>query len=113
MKIGAFLFVCSGIWLGFIEDIRAQCAELLAAYEGLSNLMPTLTRLIIILAVIAACIYGAMLALVTLVSPVTSEITVRIPAHKMVQQSSDNAPVSPAPAKTPYTDGEPEAEDAE
>lgn len=75
--------------------------------------MPTLTRLIVILAFIAACIYGAMLALVTWVSPVTSEITIRIPAHKMVQQPQDNAPVSPVPASTPYTDGEPEAEDAE
>ena len=75
--------------------------------------MPTLTRLIAILAFIAACIYGVMLALVTWVSPVTSEITVRIPASKMVQQTHDNTPASPPPANTPYTDGEPEAEDAE
>ncbi len=75
--------------------------------------MPTLTRLILILAVIAACIYGAMLALVRTVTPVTSEIIVRVPAHKMLQQPDNNSPVSPAPAQSPYTDGEPEAEDAE
>ena len=75
--------------------------------------MPTLTRLIIILALISACIYGLMLVLVKTVSPVTSEIVVRVPAHKMVQQPQDTAPASPAPAATPYSDGEPEAEDAE
>lgn len=75
--------------------------------------MPTLTRLIILLAVIAACIYGLMLALVKTVSPVTSEITVRVPANKMLQQPHDPAPVGPAPVPSPYTDGEPEAEDAE
>ncbi|MDR0253481.1 MAG: hypothetical protein LBI75_09875 [Brucellaceae bacterium] len=75
--------------------------------------MPTLTRLIIILALISACIYGLMLVLVKTVSPVTSEITVRVPAHKMVQQPQDHTPASPAPLASPYTDGEPEAEDAE
>ncbi|KAB0540883.1 MULTISPECIES: hypothetical protein [Brucellaceae] len=75
--------------------------------------MPTLTRLIIILALISACIYGLMLVLVKTVSPVTSEIVVRVPAHKMVQQPRDTAPVSPAPVPSPYTEGEPEAEDAE
>lgn len=75
--------------------------------------MPTLTRLIILLAIIAACIYGLMLVLVKTVRPVTSEITIRVPANKMLQQPHDLAPVSPAPLPLPYTDGEPEAEDAE
>ncbi|MCF7644646.1 hypothetical protein KQ944_00615 [Bacillus subtilis] len=75
--------------------------------------MPTLTRLIILLAVIAACIYGLMLVLVKTVSPVTSEITVQVPAYKMLQQPRDTLPASPAPVPSPYTDGEPEAEDAE
>lgn len=73
-------------------------------------LMPTLTRLIIILAVIAACIYAGMLALVTWVQPVTTEVTIRIPAHIMLQQPVDNSLSSPAPAANPYTTGEPEAE---
>ncbi|WP_439272945.1 hypothetical protein [Pseudochrobactrum sp. HB0163] len=75
--------------------------------------MPTLSRLILILAITAACIYGAMLALVKTVTPVTSEIIVRVPAQKMLKQPDNNIPVSAAPAPTPYTDGEPEAEDAE
>lgn len=81
--------------------------------ESTAAFMPTLTRLIILLAVIAACIYGLMLVLVKTVSPVTSEITVRVPAHKMLQQPRDTGSVSPAPVPSPYTDGEPEAEDAE
>lgn len=75
--------------------------------------MPTLTRLIIILAIAAACLYGIMLALVQLVTPVTTEITVRVPAHKMVQPDTKTVPAPAASVNLPYADGEPEAEDAD
>lgn len=45
--------------------------------------MPTLTRLIVILAAIAALTYGAMLALATFVEPVTRETSVEIPAARL------------------------------
>ncbi|WP_421088616.1 histidine kinase [Pseudochrobactrum sp. MP213Fo] len=54
--------------------------------------MPTLTRLIIIVAVIAAIIYAVMLALVSWVKPVTTEVIIRIPAHKILEQPADNPP---------------------
>lgn len=75
--------------------------------------MPTLTRLIIILAIAAACLYGAMLALVQLVSPVTTEMTVRVPAHKMVQPETKTAPAPAASVNLPYADGVAETEDAD
>lgn len=41
--------------------------------------MPTLFRFVMILAVIASLVYGAMLALVFLVTPNQAEMTVRVP----------------------------------
>lgn len=75
--------------------------------------MPTLTRLILIVAVICACIYGMMLGLVTWVHPVTTEIILRVPANKMLQQPAQVPSSGPAPAATSFTSGEPEPEDAE
>lgn len=68
--------------------------------------MPTLTRFIVILVVIAACIYGVMLALVTLVRPVTSEVTIRIPPAKMLQQSADNSRFDGVSAASSNTESE-------
>ncbi len=45
--------------------------------------MPTLTRLIIILAVLAGLVYAGMIALVTFVHPTQTEMTIRIPAEKL------------------------------
>ncbi|WP_288193512.1 histidine kinase [uncultured Phyllobacterium sp.] len=45
--------------------------------------MPTLTRLIITLAVLAGLVYAGMLALVTFVHPTQTELTIRIPAEKL------------------------------
>ncbi|MBB5700510.1 hypothetical protein FHS76_000348 [Ochrobactrum daejeonense] len=45
--------------------------------------MPTLTRLVIFLALVAAVIYGAMYALANFVEPDMREITVEIPASKL------------------------------
>lgn len=45
--------------------------------------MPTLTRLIIFLALVAAVVYGAMYALANFVEPDMREITVEIPASKL------------------------------
>lgn len=75
--------------------------------------MPTLTRFIIILAVIATCIYAIMLALVTWVEPVTTEVTIRIPAHKMLQHPAETIDPPPAPATNLDINGEPETENAE
>lgn len=45
--------------------------------------MPTLFRLIVIIAVLAGLVYGSMLALVAFVEPQTAEISVRVPADKL------------------------------
>jgi len=45
--------------------------------------MPTLTRLLIILAILACLVYAAMVALVTFVHPTQTEITIRVPSEKL------------------------------
>jgi hypothetical protein len=45
--------------------------------------MPTLIRFILTLAFIAALVYGAMFALVTLVEPRQGEMSIRIPSHRL------------------------------
>ncbi|EKF42005.1 hypothetical protein [Nitratireductor indicus] len=45
--------------------------------------MPTLFRLVVIIAVLAGLVYGAMVALATFVQPQTGEISVRIPPEKL------------------------------
>lgn len=45
--------------------------------------MPTLTRMVLVLALIAAAIYGTMLALVAFVDPVQTEIIIKIPAKDL------------------------------
>ncbi|PWL19598.1 hypothetical protein DKP76_03395 [Falsochrobactrum shanghaiense] len=59
--------------------------------------MPTLTRLLAFLAVIAAIAYGAMFALANFVQPTTHQITVEIPASK-IPQTVIAPPPPPAPA---------------
>lgn len=45
--------------------------------------MPTLTRLIITLAVLAGLVYAGMIALVTFVHPTQTEMTIRVPSEKL------------------------------
>jgi len=45
--------------------------------------MPSLIRLIVVLGVIAALIYGGMIALVTFVQPTPSEESIRIPNERL------------------------------
>ena len=45
--------------------------------------MPTLFRLLTILALIVGVIYGAMFALATFVEPRVAEISVRVPAERL------------------------------
>jgi hypothetical protein len=45
--------------------------------------MPSLIRLIVVLAVIAGAVYGGMLALVMLVEPNPREMSVRIPNERL------------------------------
>ena len=45
--------------------------------------MPTLTRFLVILGILALVGYGAMVALVTYVEPRQGEMTVRIPPEKI------------------------------
>ncbi len=76
--------------------------------------MPTLTRILVLLAVIAAIVYGAMFSLANLVKPVTHEITVEIPASKLKQTVVAPPPAS-APATMPsetVTDGQTDGPDA-
>jgi len=62
--------------------------------------MPTLTRLLVLLAVIAATVYGAMFLAANFVKPVTHEITIEIPASKL-KQTVVAPPSAPAPATVP------------
>ncbi|KQZ96030.1 histidine kinase [Mesorhizobium sp. Root157] len=48
--------------------------------------MPTLFRFIVTLAVLAGIVYGAMFALVMFVEPKQAELSVRIPAEKLLPQ---------------------------
>jgi hypothetical protein len=48
--------------------------------------MPTLFRFVITLCILAALIYGAMLALVILVEPNRAEMSERIPSEKINPQ---------------------------
>ena len=71
--------------------------------------MPTLTRILLLLAVIAAIVYGAMFSLANFVKPVTHEITIEIPTSKLKQTVV--APASaPAPSET-VTDGQTDGPD--
>jgi len=45
--------------------------------------MPSLLRLLVVLALIAGVIYGGMLALIIMVEPDQHEMTVRIPAERL------------------------------
>ncbi len=45
--------------------------------------MPTLFRFVITLCILAALVYGAMLALVILVEPRIAEISERVPSDRM------------------------------
>ena len=45
--------------------------------------MPSLIRLLVVLGVFAAIIYGGMIALVTLVEPNQREMTVRVPNDRL------------------------------
>lgn len=45
--------------------------------------MPTLVRFLSICAVIAALVYGTMIALVTFVQPVERDVTIRVPADRV------------------------------
>lgn len=45
--------------------------------------MPTLFRFLVVCAVIAGTVYGAMWALAILVEPKPRDITIRIPAEKL------------------------------
>lgn len=62
--------------------------------------MPTLTRILIFVALIGALVYAAMFSLAHFVEPTVSEITIDIPASKLNPQpiAPDAPPAPPAPA---------------
>jgi hypothetical protein len=45
--------------------------------------MPTLLKLLVVLALIAGVIYGGMLALIIMVEPDQREMTVRVPSERL------------------------------
>ncbi len=45
--------------------------------------MPVILRFLLVVAIIAGCIYGGMLALVTFYEPEARDITVTIPSSKL------------------------------
>jgi hypothetical protein len=51
--------------------------------------MPTLMRLLTLLALAAGLVYGAIFALATLVEPQQAEMTIRIPTTKINPQAPD------------------------
>ncbi|SKA04978.1 histidine kinase [Consotaella salsifontis] len=57
--------------------------------------MPTLVRLLTIVAVIAGLIYGAMSALVNLVQPVRRPVEVNVPLPQLDQPPARNAAGTP------------------
>ena len=56
--------------------------------------MPTLFRFLVICAVIAGSIYGAMWALALFVDPQPREITIRIPSERINPPVTANPPVT-------------------
>jgi len=58
--------------------------------------MPTLTRILFLLAIIAAIVYGAMFSLANFVKPSTHKITIEIPASK-IKQTVIAPPPEPLP----------------
>lgn len=64
--------------------------------------MPTLSRLVLTLVVLAAIAYGVMLALVTFVAPTTGPVIVRIPTAKL--QPVPIAPVQTTPLADPQAE---------
>ncbi|MDB5540021.1 MAG: hypothetical protein JWQ89_1748 [Devosia sp.] len=90
--------------------------------------MPTLIRLIVILLVLVGLGYGAMFALVAMVSPRDKDVTIRIPARDLLPQTQrdplvkreidttrkpevpaapvDIAPAAPTPPAAAAADGE-------
>jgi hypothetical protein len=66
--------------------------------------MPTLTRLLLVLALLAAAVFSAMWALVAFVRPETVPITVSVPIPAL----QDKRPVAVPPAGTPDTLAEPQ-----
>jgi hypothetical protein len=57
--------------------------------------MPTLTRLLIFLAIAAALVFGGMVALATFVVPKQSEMTIRVPTDKLNPADPKPAPAAP------------------
>ncbi len=54
-------------------------------HAGQIGVMPTLFRLLTIIAVIVGLVYGAMFALVTFVKPNTGEMTERVPIDRLIR----------------------------
>lgn len=72
--------------------------------------MPSLIRLLVVLAVLAGLVYGGMLALVGYVTPKDKEVTLKIPARELVappdsgpvvlREIDTTRPTTPQPAPT-------------
>ncbi|CAH2400361.1 histidine kinase [Mesorhizobium escarrei] len=50
--------------------------------------MPTLFRFVVTLTILAGIVYGAMFALAMFVEPRTAEMSVRIPAEKLIPKKN-------------------------
>lgn len=84
--------------------------------------MPTLIRLIVVLVVLAGIAFGAMFALVAMVTPRDKQVTMRIPARELVPSvaadplvrreidtSRPTTPETPAVVETPAPPAAPAA----
>ncbi|MET3901147.1 hypothetical protein ABIB57_005117 [Devosia sp. UYZn731] len=63
--------------------------------------MPTLIRLIITLLFLAGLVYAGMFVLVAFVEPKPKEVTIRIPARDLLNQSAPALPGGTAPVEPP------------
>ena len=88
--------------------------------------MPTLIRLIVVLLVLAGIAFGAMFALVAVVTPRDKQVTIRIPARELVPSAANESagrreidtsrpttPVEAPAAETPVAPTEAPAENGE
>jgi hypothetical protein len=63
--------------------------------------MPTLIRLIITLLFLAGLVYAGMFLLVAFVEPKPKEVTIRIPARELLNESAPALPGQSAPNEPP------------
>jgi len=73
--------------------------------------MPTLTRILFLLAIIAAIVYGAMFLAANFIKPSTHAITIEIPASKIRQTVIAPPPEPLPPEPLPVEENKPDEQE--